>query len=193
MLITERKVLEKDIATSIIISTELMRKCKELKLLTINRENEYFHIKGTNMVIAHVEDDFCCLIDYKVTTASNPEELQNLPHMLSAVHFAVYQRKNESASSRDWIEGSANNMKIGYAVKFIIHGEECRLKNQSMDHKAETWNELDANTEFTYNNPNDGSHRVQKFINTMEQLLELIEVIRQYEKSGGIGFIFKDK
>ena len=82
MLITERKVLEKDIATSIIISTELMRKCEELKLLTTNRENEYYHIKQTNLAIAHIEKDFCCLTDYMVTTVSNPEELQSLPHML---------------------------------------------------------------------------------------------------------------
>lgn len=191
MITTKRKVLEKDIATSIIISTELMRKCKELKLLTINRENEYFHIKGTNIVIAHIEDDFCCLIDYKVTTASNPEELQSLPHMLSAVHFAVYQNKNRFGASRDWIENSANNIKIGYIIKFLIHGKGCKLCGQTMDHGAETWNELDANIQFKYGNINEGSHRHPIFINTMAQLLQFVEAIRKYEKSGGSGYIFK--
>jgi len=193
MLITKRKVLEKDIATSIIVSTELMRKCYGLKLLITNRENEYYHIKGTNKVITHIEEDFCCLTDYMVTTASNPEELQSLPHMLSAVHLAVYQKKNKFGSNRDWIENSANNMKIGYIIKYLIHGQGYKLTGQSLDHKAETWNELDGNNEFTYNNPNDGSHRKPIFINTMKELLEFIEVIREYEKNGGIGFVYKDK
>ncbi len=193
MFTTKRKVLEKDLATSIMISTELMKKCEELSLLITNRENEYYHIKNTNMVIAHIEEDFCCLIDYKVTTVSNPEELRSLPHMLSAAHYAVYQNKTDFWTSRDWIIGSASKMKIGYAIKYIIHGEACRLKDQSMDHKAETWNELDINTEFTYNNPNAGSHRDPRFINTMEQLLAFINDIREYEKNGGTGYVFKDK
>lgn len=192
MLITERKVLEKDIATSIIISTELMRKCEELKMLTTNRENEYYHIKQTNLAIAHIEKDFCCLTDYMVTTVSNPEELQSLPHMLSAVHFAVYQRRTKYWTSRDWIENSANNMKIGYIIKYLIHGQGCKLTGQSLDHLSETWNELDVNNEFTYNNPNDGSHRKPIFINTIDQLLAFIEVLRAYEKNGAAGYVFKD-
>ena len=84
-------------------------------------------------------------------------------------------------------------MKIGYAIKYIIHGEGCRLKDQSMDHKAETWNELDANTEFTYDNLNEGSHRKPQFINTMEELLAFINDIRKYEENGGTGFVYRDK
>lgn len=193
MLIKKRKILEKDLATSIMISTELMKKCEELSLLITNRENEYYHVKGTNKVIAHIEEDFCCLVDYKVTTVNSPEALKSLPHMLSANHYAVYQKRNKFGASRDWIECSADNTKIGYTIKFIIHGEGCRLYGQTMDHGAETWNELDANIQFKYGNINEGSHKRPKFINTMEELLEFINVIREYEKNGGTGFVYKDK
>lgn len=189
----KEKKLDKTIATSILISSNLMRKCDELKLIAKNRENEYFYVKGTNMIIAHIEKDFCCLTDYMITTVSNPEELQSLPHMLSAVHLAVYQKKERHWTSRDWIANSANNMRIGYIIKYLIHGQGCKLAGQTLDHLAETWNELDANTKFTFNNINEGSHRKPIFIDNMEQLLAFIEILRQYEENGARGFVIQEK
>ena len=187
------KKLDKDVATSILVSTELLRQCKELQLITCNRDNEYYRVRGTNIVIAHIEKGFNILVDYMVTTVTKPEELQSLPHMLSSVHLGVYQKKGDTGGYRDWITNSANNMSVGYIIKFIIHGEGCKFDNQTLDHKAETCNELDVNTEFTYNNVNDGSHRYRIEIVTMESLLKFIEVIRKYEKKGGYGFIFEKK
>ena len=187
------KKLDKDVATSILVSTELLRQCNQLQLITSNRDNEYYHVRGTNIVIAHIEEGFNILVDYMVTTVTKPEELQSLPHMLSSFHFGVYQKKGDTGGYRDWIANSANNMQVGYIIKFIIHGEGCKFDKQSLDHKSETFNELDVNTEFTYNNPNGGSHRRRIDLNTMENLLQFIEAIRKYEKKGGYGFIFKKK
>lgn len=189
-----RKKLYKHMATSIMIPIALLEKCNEVKLITQNCENEYYHVKGTNMCIAHIEDEFCCLVDYMVTTVKNPEELHSLPHMLSGQHFGVYQIPNKSGlKTRDWIMNSSTSMPIGHIIKYAIHGQECKLIGQTMDHEAETWNELDANIQFKYGNINEGSHRRPKFINTMEELLEFINVIREYEKNGGTGFVYKDK
>lgn len=186
------KKLYKPMATSLVIPIALLEQCNEVRLVAKNRENAYFHIMGTNMCIAHIEEDFCCLTDYMVTTIGSPEELRSLPHILSGQHFGVYQIPNSSGmKTRDWIMNSSTNMPIGHVIKYAIHGQECKLVGQTMDHEAETWNELDANIAFKYDNINKGSHKRPRFIRTLEELLKFINSIREYEKNGGIGYVSK--
>lgn len=177
------KVLNRDVATSIVCPTVLMHNNIDLDLVAENRENKYYNVIGTNVVIAHIEDDFCILVDYMVRTynSSNPV---SLPNMLSASHYGVYQTENNLAN-RDWIKNTVTGRHIGYDIKEIIHGNGVKVAGSSLDHLVETLNELEKNKQFSTTNWNSGSHRFRLEIKSQDDLNDLILRIRKMDSQPG--------
>lgn len=182
------KELDRQFSTSILVDGNLLSKCKELELVVSNRDNNYYHIIGTNVVIVDVTEGFSVLTDYLVTTVDEPKKKQSLPHILSAIHFSVYQW-----NGRDWVKSSKEIKQFGYYVKYAIHGRGIALRGQSLDHLAETFNELDCNTRLVEKNHNEGSHRYCIHITNMEELLDFVQAVRRYEARGRQGYLVKPR
>lgn len=169
-----RKVLNKNIATSILISNELLRTSSLLTEVANSRDNTYYLVKGTNTVIMHVEKGFCILCDYIVKGI-------NIPALMQKEHYAVYQ-----SSGRDWIKNSATGQLIGYDIKYLVNGNRVRPRGTSLDHEAETFDEREKNKIFSTNNINKGSHRIKCIIQTQDELCEIIDRIQKNKRKGGI-------
>ena len=60
------KMLNKNVATSILCDEVLLSKNSELELAAECRDNKYYRVKGTNTVLLHVEEGFCIFTDYMV-------------------------------------------------------------------------------------------------------------------------------
>lgn len=171
---TRQKVLNKDIATSILVSNELLKTCNLLTEVAKSRDNIYYLVNGTNTVIMHVEEGFCILCDYIVKGKIIPELTQK-------EHYAVYQ-----SSGRDWIKNSATGQLIGYDIKYLIKGNRNRPQGTTLDHEAETFDEREKNKIFSTNNINKGSHRVKLLIQTQDELCEIIDKIQKNKRKGGL-------
>jgi len=169
------KVLDKNVATSILCDDVVLGGNSQLKLVAECRDNKYYLVEATNTVIMHVEEGFCALTDYMV-------EKKNLPELMQQEHYAVYQ-----ANGRDWIKNSSTGQVIGYAIKEIVTGVSGRPKGMTLDHLAETFNEMEKNKVFSTSNINEGSHRVKVTVGTNKELDELIEKIKDnHNKPGGL-------
>lgn len=169
------KVLDKNCATSILCDDSILSRCKRLELVAQCRDNKYYLVEDTNIVLMHVEDGFCILTDYMV-------EEKNLPEFMKQEHYAVYQY-----NGRDWVKNSATSRLIGYDIKEYVTGQSARPNGMTLDHEAETFNEMEKNKNFSKNNFNKGSHRVRVEVYTDESLDELIVKIKDNDgKSGGI-------
>ena len=170
-----RKVLDKDTATSILCDVAILAACEKLKLVAECRENKYYHVDNTNTVLMHVEEGFCILCDHILNE-------KNLPILMKNAHYAVYQ-----SAGRDWIKNSATGQLIGYDIKEFVTGHSGRPQGMTLDHKAETFNEMEKNKQFSPDNINEGSHRIQVKIGTEDDLKDLIDKIIQNDgKPGGI-------
>lgn len=171
----KRKVLDKDTATSILCDVSILAASKRLKLVAECRDNKYYLVDKTNAVLAHIEEGFCILCDCMVNG-------KNLPAMMKNAHYAVYQ-----GAGRDWVKNSATGQLIGYDIKEFITGQSGRPQGMTLDHMAETFNEMEKNKQFSPTNINEGSHRVQVKIGTADDLNILIdEIIKNDGKPGGI-------
>lgn len=169
------KELDKDTATSILCDVTKLLANKKLKLLAECRDNKYFLVENTNTVLMHVEEGFCILCDYMV-------DEKVLPILMKNAHYAVYQ-----SAGRDWIKNSATGQLIGYDIKEFVTGQSGRPQGMTLDHMAETFNEMEKNKEFSTDNINEGSHRIQVKISTEEDLDDLIDkIIENDGKPGGI-------
>ncbi len=169
------KVLDKNVATSILCDDVLLDKCEKLILVAKCRENKYYLVEDTNTVLMHVEEGFCILTDYKVGD-------KNLVELMQRKHYAVYQN-----NGRDWIKNSATSRLIGYDIKEFVTGQSGRPQGMTLDHLAETFNEKEKNKKFSNNNVNGGSHRVKVVIKSCKELKDLIEKILENDgKPGGL-------
>ena len=177
------KILNKGVATSIICSETLLNNNIDLDFVADNRENKYYNVIGTNVVIAHIEDDFCILVDYMVRTY-NSSNTVSLPNMLSAAHYGVYQSESNKAN-RDWVKNTVTGKLIGYDIKEIIHGNGVKVAGSSLDHLVETLNELEKNKQFSTMNWNSGSHRFRLEIKSQDDLNDLILRIRKMDSQPG--------
>lgn len=169
------KMLNKNVATSILCDEVLLSKNSELELAAECRDNKYYRVKGTNTVLLHVEEGFCIFTDYMVGE-------KNLAELMQQEHYAVYQY-----TGRDWVKNSATGRLVGYDIKEFVTGQSGRPQGMTLDHEAETFNEKEKNKNFSENNVNKGSHRVRVEISTNENLQQLIEKIKENdEKPGGL-------
>jgi hypothetical protein len=174
---TVGKVLNKDVATSILCEAEMLRNNSNLILVAENRDNKYYLVKETNTVIMHVEDDFCILTDYKVNG-------KNLVDMMLKEHYAVYQ-----VYGRDWVKNSATSQLVGYDIKLALYGKGCRPDGMTLDHRDATFDEREKVKQFSANNVNDGSHRVRVIIYSPDGLDQFIDlIVRNEQKPGGLYF-----
>jgi len=170
-----KKVLDKAGATSILCDEAILEKSEQLKLVADCRDNKYFNVEGTNTVIMHVEEGFCILTDYMV-------DGKNLAEMMSQEHYGVYQ-----CNGRDWVRNTATSRLIGYDIKEIVTGVSGRPKGMTLDHVAETFNEMEKNKKFSSKNVNNGSHRVKVVITSDDGLQQLIDkIIKNDGESGGL-------
>lgn len=172
------KVLDLDIATSLIIPFELMIGCDNLEVVGKNRDNIYFSVIGSNSCIAHIEAGFCVLTDYIVDTVTGGN--MALPKMLDSEHYGVYQVKSYNGhTTRDWIKNSCgNNRNIGQDIKYYIHGIYNAPKGYTLDHAGPTYDERERFKQYITNNINNGSHRYKKHISNEAALQQLIMSIR---------------
>uniref|UniRef100_UPI004056CC48 hypothetical protein n=1 Tax=Acetatifactor sp. TaxID=1872090 RepID=UPI004056CC48 len=169
------KVLDKNTATSILCDDAMLGREKQLKLVAECRDNKYYLVEDTNTVLLHVEEGFCILTDYMVGE-------KNLAQLMQQEHYAVYQ-----CNGRDWIKNSATSRLVGYDIKEFVTGQSSRPQGMTLDHQAETFNEMEKNKSFSTNNVNGGSHRVKVVIDSVEGLEELIAKIKENDgKSGGL-------
>jgi len=170
-----KKVLDKAAATSILCDEAILSKEKQLKLVAECRDNKYFNVEGTNTVIMHVEEGFCILTDYMV-------DGKNLAEIMCQEHYGVYQY-----NGRDWVKNSATSRLVGYDIKEIVTGESGRPKGMTLDHEAETFNEMEKNKNFSSKNVNNGSHRVKVVITSDDGLQQLIgKIIKNDNQPGGL-------
>ena len=175
---TRGKVLEKKIATSIMADNSLLENNNLLERIASCRDNVYYHVKGTNAVIMHVEEGFNILCDYTVNGKC-------LPEIMKEEHYAVYQ-----LNGRDWIKNSATGRYIGYDIKEIVTGQSGRPKGTTLDHEAETFDEREKNKMFKTNNFNNGSHRVRVEIRSQEELNDLINKITHDDNTNHHGGMY---
>lgn len=170
-----KKVLDKAVATSILCDEAILEKSEQLKLVAECRDNKFYLVDGTNTIIMHVEEGFCILTDYIVGE-------KNLAEMMSQEHYGVYQY-----NGRDWVKNSATSRLVGYDIKEIVTGVSGRPKGMTLDHEAETFNEMEKNKNFSTKNVNNGSHRVKVVITSDDGLQQLIDkIIKNDNKSGGL-------
>lgn len=169
------KVLDKNVATSILCDEVMLSKSSQLELVAECRDNKYYLVNGTNTVLLHVEEGFCILTDYMV-------DGKNLAKLMEQEHYGVYQ-----SNGRDWVRNSATSRFVGYDIKEFVTGQSGRPQGMTLDHEAETFNEMEKNKKFSANNVNGGSHRVKVVIDSDEGLKELIEKIKaNHGNPGGI-------
>ena len=172
---TRRKVLDKDSSTSILCDVAILDASEKLKLVAACRDNKYYLVGNTNTVLMHVEEGFCILCDYMVYE-------KVLPILMKNAHYAVYQ-----SAGRDWIKNSATGQLIGYDIKEFLTGQSGRPQGMTLDHMAETFNEMEKNKQFSTDNINEGSHRIQVKISSEDDLNIFInQIIENDGKPGGI-------
>lgn len=169
----KRKVLDKNVATSILCDDAMLGSSKQLKLVAECRDNKYYLVEDTNTVLLHVEEGFCILTDYMVGE-------KNLAELMQQEHYAVYQY-----NGRDWVRNSATCRLVGYDIKEFVTGQSGRPAGMTLDHEAETFNEMEKNKTFSSTNINEGSHRVKVVINTDEGLQQLIQKIKDNDGNAG--------
>lgn len=177
----KKKILDKEVATSIMIDETLLQNNSNLQLVAECRDNKYYRIIGTETVIMHVEQGFCILCDNVVNGI-------NVPAKMRQEHYAVYQK-----TGRDWVKNSATGRLIGYDIKEFVHGYGVRPAGQTLDHAAETFDERERNKNFSPNNINRGSHRVQVNVYDMNDLNGLIQKIRAKGDNPGALFLKNKK
>lgn len=175
------KVLDKNIATSIMVEDSLLQNNPNLKMVAACRDNKYYQVTGTETVIMHVEEGFCILCDNKINGI-------NLPLAMQQEHYAVYQ-----SNGRDWVKNSATSRLVGYDIKEFVHGYGARPAGMTLDHEAETFDERERNKKFSSNNVNEGSHRVRVMIYDMNGLDDLIDKIKARGANSGALFLKKKK
>lgn len=169
------KQLDKKAATSILCGDDILSKSDNLSKVAECRDNKYYLVKDTNTILLHVEDGFCILTDYMINE-------KNLAELMAREHYAVYQH-----NGRDWIKNSVTSRLVGYDIKEFVTGIAGRPEGMTLDHEAETFNEMEKNKKFSACNVNSGSHRVKVEILTEESLEELIVKIKDNDgQSGGI-------
>lgn len=167
-------------------------------------DNKYFWVKGTNAAILaikpqiKVEEEIirvpekwkCILLDNKVQVYNQEEEC-SLPIMLSAYHYAVYDKHG-----REWVQRTnAKNTTIGNDIIRIVKGytkEMARIDGYTLDHLAEIFNEKLKNIEYG-NDTTRHSHRYYIDIKDKCDLDELIELIKEDDKYEESRYIFKKK
>lgn len=187
------KVLDKNASTSILCENKLLIDSSELSLICGNNENKYYNVIDTNIVIMHVEHDFCILVDNYVDIYNSTDKV-SLPKMLSALKYGVYQVKGDK-TYRDWVRCTKSSRAIGHDIQDIVHGNgaiAARKNGLTLDHGAETCNELLTNCMYKQRNINNGSHRVCIRICTVDDLRNIIQKIREYEENGSTGFFLKE-
>ena len=81
---TRKKTLDKRIATSILISNELLKTSSLLTEVANSRDNIYYLVNDTNTVIMHVEEGFCMICAYIVKGKIHPKLIQK-------EQYALYQ------------------------------------------------------------------------------------------------------
>lgn len=183
------KVLDKNVATSILCSNDLLSNSSKLDKVAENSNNAYYNVLETNICIMHVEAGFCILVDNKVKVFNEPDAV-SLPTMLSATKYGVYQVPGDK-TYRDWIKCTKNSRPIGHDIQDMVHGNGAAIARKnglSLDHGAETCNELLTNCMYKSDNINNGSHRVCVRINNEEDLKGLIQKIKAYDSNGATGF-----
>ena len=183
------KVLDKDVSSSIVCDNDLLNSCADLNKIAENGYNSYYGVLGTNICIMHVECGFCILVDDYVNIYNEPDAV-SLPKMLVATKYGVYQVKGDR-TYRDWIKCTKNSRPIGHDIQDIVYGNGATIARKNgltLDHGAETCNELIANCKYKDNNFNNGSHRVCVKITNEKELKILIEKIKKYDDNGGTGF-----
>lgn len=173
------KRLNRNKATSIMCSdVDVLKKSADLQIVASNNENEYYSIKNTNYVLMHVQGGFCVILDFKVQGI-------DVPLALSKMRFGVYQSKG-----RDWIRSTSEGYTIGYVIQSIVDANYvriCRENNMTIDHEAETFNELLCNCRFKNVNVNHGSHRRVIWLDSVKDLQVFVDRMRNYSS----GFIYK--
>lgn len=165
-------------------------------------DNKYFWVKGTNTAILaikpkiKVEEEIisapkkwkCILLDNKVRVYNQNEEC-SLPIMLSACHYAVYNKHG-----REWVQRTnASNVTIGEDIIRIVKGytrEMARIDGYTLDHLAEIFNEKLKNIEYG-NDTTRHSHRYYIDIKDKRDLDELIELIKEDDKHEESRYLFE--
>lgn len=165
-------------------------------------DNKYFGVKGTNVVILAIKPQIkieeeiirvpkkwkCVLLDNKVQVYNKEEEC-SLPTMLSAYHYAVYDKHG-----REWVQRTnAKNTTIGNDIIRIVKGytkEMARIDGYTLDHLAEIFNERLKNIEYG-NDTTRYSHRYHIDIKDKRDLDELIELIKEDDMHEESRYIFR--
>lgn len=173
------KTLSKAGSTSIIVKKELLENSENLTRVGENRDNVYYLIDDSQSVIMHVEQDFAIICDYVVNGV-------NLPQRMLQKHYGVYQ-----FCGRDWVKNTVTSRLIGYDIKRFLYGNECQPDGTTLDHVSATFDERDKYKEFSKNNVNHGSHRVQIIVRTQEELNRLLTETRVGESSSFSPFLKK--
>lgn len=176
------KVLEKEQATSIVCSNDLLGQNSRLCRIVTLRDNIYYRVDNTNVCIMHVEAEFCIIIDYQVTVYNQPGVICSLPNMLASSHYGVYQTLNYPGGSRDWVKNSSTGELIGYDIKKLIHGPGCNVAGAQLEHLSWTLDERELVKDFGPNKERD-SHRVRVEISTMNELNWLIDKIIESDRN----------
>ncbi|MCR5836427.1 MAG: hypothetical protein K6G88_07965 [Lachnospiraceae bacterium] len=174
------KILDKQVATSILIDRELLNNCPDLRRVAQNGENVYYNVIGTNTCIMHVEQCFCILTTYLTKTFKDVEDV-NLAWMMSANRYGVYQLP----CGRDIVRNTLTRRSVGYDILEMVYGNGVRTRGTTQEHYVETWNEKMENIAFITDNVNRGSHRVKVEIYTIEDLEELIDRIKKMDGKRG--------
>ena len=183
------KVLDKDVSSSILCDNDLLNSCADLNKIAENGYNSYYKVLETNVCIMHVECGFCILVDDYVNIYNEPDAV-SLPKMLVATKYGVYQVKGDR-TYRDWIKCTKNSRPIGHDIQDMVYGNGAAIARKNgltLDHGAETCNELISNCMYKADNFNNGSHRVCVKITNEKELKELIEKIKKYDDNGATGF-----
>lgn len=172
---------------------ERLNRNKGLKLLAKHGKNKYYHVLGTNIVIMHVRDGKCILVDYAVKVYNHKEECI-LPLMLAVHEYGVYKTKG-IYRYREWIKRTdIQNVTIGSDIIKLVYGytrEMARLDGYTIHHIAETFNELIRNIEYTVDKCRY-SHKKCIVIDSDAELDEFIEILKEYDSLNESGFIIKD-
>ncbi|MBQ2938307.1 MAG: hypothetical protein IJE05_05480 [Clostridia bacterium] len=175
-------------SSSIICSMNLLLRHQGLEYITNNKHNVYFHVKGTNKVIMHVKEERCIITVYWAKAACSESEVI-LPKILALNKYGCY-----FDGRRDWIKRTKiQNRTIGQDIIEIVEGmtrKEARALGLTTDHLAETFNEQPKNIEYGNDTTRD-SHKYCVKIKSMEELDELIEILKEDDKHEESRFLFK--
>lgn len=166
---------------------------KGLKLIAKHGRNKYYHVLGTNIVIMHVRDGKCILVDYAVKVYNHKEECI-LPIMLAVHEYGVYKSKGINRY-REWVKRTdIQNVTISEDIIKLVHGytrEMGRIEGYTIHHDGETFNELTRNIFYTIDLCRY-SHKKCIVINSDAELDEFMEILKEYDSTDESGFIIKD-